>query len=58
MTTRPLIHKVVYRSGMVTDPTNWRVLKTAILEEPELSYEVVDAIFDNDLLAAGGAFRN
>ena len=56
MITRPLIHKVVYRWGMVTDPTDWRELKTTVLKQPELSDEVVGAIFDNDLLAAGGVY--
>lgn len=56
MNTRPLIHKVVYRWGMVADPTNWQGLKTTVLEQAELSDEVVDAIFDNDLLAAGGVY--
>jgi hypothetical protein len=56
MNIRPIIHKVVYRWGMVTDPTNWQGLKTTVLERAELSDEVVDAIFDNDLLAAGGVY--
>jgi len=56
MNTRPLIHKVVYRWGMVDDPTDWQGLKTTILEQAELSDEVVNAIFDNDLLAAGGVY--
>jgi hypothetical protein len=56
MNTRPIIHKVVYRWGMVADPTNWQGLKTMVLERAELSDEVVDAIFDNDLLAAGGVY--
>jgi len=56
MNTRPLIHKVVYRWGMVDDPSDWQGLKTAILERSELPDEVVNAIFDNDLLAAGGVY--
>ena len=56
MNTRPLIHKVVYRWGMVTDPSNWQGLKTTVLERAELSDEVVNAIFDNDLLAGGGVY--
>jgi len=56
MDTRPIIHKVIYRWGMVDDPTNWQELKTTILEQAELLNEVVDAIFDNDLLAAGGVY--
>lgn len=56
MNTRPLIHKVIYRWGMVDDPTDWQGLKTTILERAELSDEVVNAIFDNDLLAAGGVY--
>ena len=49
MIARPSIHKVVYRWGMVNEATNWRGLKTTVLER-------VDAIFDNDLLAAGGVY--
>jgi hypothetical protein len=56
MNTRPIIHKVVYRWGMVTDPTNWQGLKTVVLERGGLSDEVVNAIFDNDLLTAGGVY--
>ena len=56
MNTRPLIHKVVYRWGMVADPTNWQGLKTVVLERAELSDEVVNAVFDNDLLVAGGVY--
>lgn len=56
MNSRPTIHKVVYRWGMVEDPTNWQGLTATILERPELSDEVVNAIFDNDLLAVGGAY--
>ena len=56
MNTHPLIHKVVYRWGMVDDPTDWQGLKTTILERAELSDQVVNAIFDNDLLAAGGVY--
>ena len=56
MSTRPIIHKVVYRWGIVTDPSNWQGLKTTVLERAELSDEVVNAIFDNDLLVAGGVY--
>ena len=56
MNTRPLIHKVIYRWGMVDDPTNWQGLKTTILDGAQLSDEVVGDIFDNDLLAAGGVY--
>ena len=56
MNTRPLIRKVIYRWGMVDDPTNWQGLKTTILEGADLSGEVVGDIFDNDLLAAGGVY--
>ncbi len=41
---------------MVDDPTDWQGLKITILERAELSDEVVNAIFDNDLLAAGGVY--
>ena len=54
MNTRPIIHKVVYRWGMVTDPSNWQGLRTTVIERAELLDEVVNAIFDNDLLVAGG----
>ena len=56
MNTRPLIRKVIYRWGMVDDPTNWQGLKTTILEGADLSDEVVGDIFDNDLLVAGGVY--
>jgi len=56
MNTRPIIYKVVYRWGMVDDPTDWQGLKTTVLERAELSDEVVNAIFDNDLLTAGGVY--
>ena len=56
MSTRPIIHKVVYRWGTVADPANWQGLKTTVIEQAKLSDEVVDAIFDNELLAAGGVY--
>jgi hypothetical protein len=56
MSIRPIIHKVVYRWGIVADPANWQGLKTTVIEQAELSDEVVDAIFENDLLTAGGVY--
>ena len=56
MSRRPVIHKVICRWGLVDDPTNWQGLKTTIIGRDELSKEVVDAIFDNDLLTAGGVY--
>jgi hypothetical protein len=56
MSTRPIIHKVVYRCGMVADPANWQGLKTTVIEQAKLSDEVVDAIFDNELVSAGGVY--
>ena len=56
MSTRPTIHKVFYRWGLVDDPSNWQGLETTVLGQAELSKEVVDAIFSNDLLAAGGVY--
>jgi len=41
---------------MVADPANWQGLKTTVIERDELSDEVVDAIFENDLPAAGGVY--
>jgi hypothetical protein len=41
---------------MVTDPSNWQGLRTTVIEGAELSDEVVNAIFDNDLLTAGGVY--
>ena len=54
MDARPSIWKVVYRQGLITDPSDWRGLTTTVLEGSDLSGEVVDAILGNDLLAAGG----
>ncbi len=56
MNARPIIHKIVYRWGMVADPANWQGLKTTVIEQAELSDEVVNAIFDNDLLKVGGVY--
>src|SRR3989337_111337 len=56
MNTGTIIHKVVYRWGMVEDYTDWRGLKTTVIGRVELSKEGVDAIFDNDLLTAGGVY--
>lgn len=49
----PIIHKVVYRYGMVTDPSNWQGLNTTVIEKSELPDQVVSAILDNNLLTAG-----
>jgi hypothetical protein len=56
MSSRPVIHKVISRWGLVDDPTDSRELKTTVIGQDELSGEVVDAIFDNDLLTAGGVY--
>ncbi|MEM4724202.1 MAG: hypothetical protein QXP01_04250 [Candidatus Hadarchaeum sp.] len=56
MNTQPTIHKVVYRWGMVTDAANWQGLRTITLEQSQLSPKVVNAIFDNGLLTAGGVY--
>ena len=56
MSDRPVIYKVICRWGLVDDPTNWQGLKTTVIGRDELSKEVVDAIFDNDLLTAGGVY--
>jgi len=56
MSSRPVIHKVICRWGLVDDPTDWRGLKTTVIRRDELSGEVVDAVFDNDLLTAGGVY--
>jgi hypothetical protein len=41
---------------MVADPANWQGLKTTVIEQAKLSDEVVDAIFDNELVSAGGVY--
>lgn len=56
MISRPTIHQVISRWGMVEDHTDSRELRTTIIERDELSQEVVDAVFDNELLAAGGVY--
>jgi hypothetical protein len=56
VSSRPVIHKVILRWGMVDDYTDLQGLKTTIIGQDELSGEVVDAIFDNDLLTAGGVY--
>jgi len=56
MSSRPVIHEVICRWGLVDDPTDWQGLKTTVIGQDGLSREVVDAIFDNDLLTAGGAY--
>ncbi len=56
MISRPTIHQVISRWGMVEDYTDSRELRTTIIGRDELSQEVVDAIFDNDLLTAGGVY--
>lgn len=56
MSSRPVIHKVICRWGLVDDPTDWQGLKTTVIGQDQLSGEVVDAIFDNDLLTAGGVY--
>jgi|GEM_PF-1063182 len=56
MSGRPVIHKVICRWGLIDDPKDWRGLKTTTIGQDELSEEVVNAIFDNDLLTAGGVY--
>ena len=56
MSRRPVIRKVICRWGLTDDYTNLQELKTNVIGQGELSDEVVNAIFDNDLLAAGGIY--
>lgn len=52
----PDIRRVIYRSGMLTKATDTSDLVTIVLEGETLSREVVVAIHDNRLLAAGGVY--
>lgn len=56
MSRRTVIHKVILRWGLVDDYTDLQGLKTTIIGRDGLSEKVVDAIFDNDLLTAGGVY--
>ena len=56
MNKRPVIHKVILRWGLVDDYTDLQGLKTTIIGHDVMSKEVVDAIFDNDLLTTGGVY--
>jgi len=56
MTSRPIIHQVISRWGMVDDYTDKQGLKTMVIGRDELSEEVANAIFENDLLTAGGVY--
>jgi len=56
MSSRPVIHKVILRWGLVDDYTDLHRLKTTVIGHDEMSKEVVDAIYDNDLLTAGGVY--
>jgi hypothetical protein len=51
-----VIHNVILRWGLVDDYTDLQGLKTTIIGRDGLSEKVVDAIFDNDLLTAGGVY--
>jgi len=56
MSRRTVIHNVILRWGLVDDYTDLQGLKTTIIGRDGLSEKVVDAIFDNDLLTAGGVY--
>jgi hypothetical protein len=56
MSTYPAIYRIVYRRGMVADPSVWQGLETTVLEKADLSDEIMAAIVGNDLLAAGGVY--
>jgi predicted ribosome-associated RNA-binding protein Tma20 len=56
MSTHPVIHEVVLQWGLVDKYTDFQGLKTTIIGRHELSKQIVDAIFDNDLLTAGGVY--
>jgi hypothetical protein len=56
MSKRPVIRKIICRWGLTDDYTNLKELKANVLGQGELSEEVVNAIFDNDLLTAGGVY--
>ncbi len=58
MSKRPLIRRIVYRWGMIKNPSNKQGLKTAVFEGTNLSKEIVDAIFDNDLLSVKNRHGN
>ena len=56
MSSRPVIHKVILRWGLVDDYTDLQGLKTTVIGHDEMPKEIVNAIFNNDLLTAGGVY--
>ena len=51
-----MIHRIVYRRGMVDDPSDWNALETTVLKGPDLPLEVVESVLDSDLLTAGDVY--
>jgi hypothetical protein len=51
-----VIHEVVLQWGLVKEYTDLQGLETTIIGRHELSKQIVDAIYDNDLLTAGGVY--
>ena len=56
MSGRPAIHEVISRWGLLDDPADFQGVKTTIIGRDEMSGEIVDTIFENDLLTAGGIY--
>jgi len=56
MSTRAVISKIIYSRGLISNPSNQQGLKTTVLQGSNLTHEIVDSVFDNDLLNSGGTY--
>jgi len=52
----PSVHSTIYRRGMAANPSAWENLNTTALQGAGPLQESIDAVFDNELLEAGGEY--
>ena len=58
MTERPTIRRLTYQEGMLERLRDAKSLPSTVLEGESLSQDLINSVFDNDLLALGGEYGN
>ena len=58
MTERATIRRLTYQEGMLERLRDAESLPSIVLEGESISQDVIDSVFDNDLLALGGEYGN
>jgi hypothetical protein len=56
MSIRPAIRRIIYSRGLVIDPSDRQGLETTVLQGPKLLHDIIDSVFENDLLNSEGTY--